>query len=409
MMSEACIAPQSGGGFLAGMLNYVDCQAQTIGETGYQALASPTSSVSLALTALLTVFIALYGIRMLMGHVPSLGETMVGILKIGIVMALASSWAAYRIIVYETVLHGPAEIVETIGAPSHLAGAEGGLVARLQWSDDRIVALSALGTGRFDPVPTTKDGIATGAPTSYTPIADDLAFGIARVAYLGSTMGALGIVRLAAGVMLALAPLFAGFLLFDATRSFFIGWARMLVAAALGALAVTVVLGVELGILEPWLANVLALRGAHYATPSAPTELLVMTLAFGLVLFAMVALATRLAFSAQAPLWLRTGATASAAGVGGWGQATASADGLRLDPTQLSRAQGTADAVAALQRRETRETGNSNRRVLALADGPNRASTGPGASSNGFVPLGQSYRRTARRVSAASIKRSRPA
>ena len=180
MMSEACIAPQSGGGFLAGMLNYVDCQAQTIGETGYQALASPTSSVSLALTALLTVFIALYGIRMLMGHVPSLGETMVGILKIGIVMALASSWAAYRIIVYETVLHGPAEIVETIGAPSHLAGAEGGLVARLHWSDDRIVALSALGTGRFDPVPTTKDGIATGAPTSYTPIADDLAFGIAR-------------------------------------------------------------------------------------------------------------------------------------------------------------------------------------------------------------------------------------
>ncbi|MBL0001850.1 MAG: type IV secretion system protein [Sphingomonadales bacterium] len=154
----------------------------------------------------MTVFIALYGIRMLMGHVPSLGETMVGILKIGIVMALASSWAAYRIIVYETVLHGPAEIVETIGAPSHLAGAEGGLVARLQWSDDRIVALSALGTGRFDPVPTTKDGIATGAPTSYTPIADDLAFGIARVAYLGSTMGALGIVRLAAGVMLALAP-----------------------------------------------------------------------------------------------------------------------------------------------------------------------------------------------------------
>ena len=57
-MSEACITPQSGSGFLAGMLNYVDCQAQTIGETGYQALASPTSSVSLALTALLTVFIA---------------------------------------------------------------------------------------------------------------------------------------------------------------------------------------------------------------------------------------------------------------------------------------------------------------------------------------------------------------
>ncbi|MBL0001432.1 MAG: hypothetical protein IPO97_11025 [Sphingomonadales bacterium] len=101
-------------------------------------------------------------------------------------------------------------------------------------------------------MPTTKDGIATGAPTSYTPIADDLAFGIARVAYLGSTMGALGIVRLAAGVMLALAPPFGAFSSLMRPAAFH----RLGTVAggrSTGALAVTVVLGVEPAFSSPGL------------------------------------------------------------------------------------------------------------------------------------------------------------
>jgi hypothetical protein len=61
--------PQSGGGFLAGRrtMSIARRKRSADGLPG----SKPTSSVSLALTALLTVFIALYGIRMLMGHVPS--------------------------------------------------------------------------------------------------------------------------------------------------------------------------------------------------------------------------------------------------------------------------------------------------------------------------------------------------
>ena len=63
-MENLCTAPSSGSGFVSGALDFIDCQAQTIGEAGYQALAQPGSTVSLALTALLTIFVALFGVRL---------------------------------------------------------------------------------------------------------------------------------------------------------------------------------------------------------------------------------------------------------------------------------------------------------------------------------------------------------
>ena len=50
-----CAAPPTGSGFLAATLAHLDCQAQNIGAAGYQALSSPGSPLSLALTALLAI------------------------------------------------------------------------------------------------------------------------------------------------------------------------------------------------------------------------------------------------------------------------------------------------------------------------------------------------------------------
>jgi len=58
-------------GFVSGVLNFTDCQAQNIGAGGYQALAAPGSTLSIVLTGLLTIFVALYGYRMLFGQTPN--------------------------------------------------------------------------------------------------------------------------------------------------------------------------------------------------------------------------------------------------------------------------------------------------------------------------------------------------
>src|SRR3546814_18701085 len=59
---------------------------------------------------------------------------------------------------------------------------------------------------------------------------DSFALGFARVIFLVSTIASFAIVRIAAALLLALAPLFVAFLLFDGTRGLFEGWAQALIA-----------------------------------------------------------------------------------------------------------------------------------------------------------------------------------
>jgi type IV secretion system protein VirB6 len=115
-MMAACRGLSPDGPFVSDMLGYVDCQAQTIGAAGYHALATPGSSASLALTGLLTLFVALFGYRMLFAQAPGIRDAVVAIVKLGIVLALATSWPAYRTILYDVALHAPAELAASAAA-----------------------------------------------------------------------------------------------------------------------------------------------------------------------------------------------------------------------------------------------------------------------------------------------------
>ena len=88
----ACPSISPGGAFLSGVLSYVDCQAQAIGQGGYQALTAPGSIVAVLLTGLLTIFVALFGYRMIMGQTPGTRDGVMALVKIGVVLALATSW-----------------------------------------------------------------------------------------------------------------------------------------------------------------------------------------------------------------------------------------------------------------------------------------------------------------------------
>ena len=290
----SCAAPPTGLGFLSGTLANLDCQAQTIGEAGYQVLASPGSPLSLALTALLAIFVAIIGIRFLSGRPLGAGEWISAVLKAGFVLALATSWPAYRTVVYDIVLKAPTEISGSIGRSAALPGSDGGLASRLQAADNGIMALVVAGSGRLD---TASRRPADAVPP---PLADDTALGIGKTLFVSSIIGSFGLLRLAGGIFLALAPLFAGFLLFEATRFLFFGWLRSLIAIAISSLGLAVVLGVELAIIEPWLSQVLALRAARIATLSAPFELLALTLAFSLTMFGVFALSLRISFASAA-------------------------------------------------------------------------------------------------------------
>ena len=422
----SCGALTANAGFVAGLLNYVDCQAQAIGSGGYQALASPGSTFSIVLTALLTLFVALFGYRMLLGRTPVLRDGVLALVKVGIVLALATGWTAYRTLIYDIAFSAPAELASDIGRPAGLPGAGGGLVWRLDNADRLIVALSTLGEGDVSataavqpappyltPGPATgvRPPVAnrTGEEARSTGLSAAFAFASARVLFLAGAAGALAALRLIAALLLALGPFFFAFLLFDGTRGLFEGWLRVLAGTALGALGAAIALGVELALIELRLANWLALRAAGYATPGAAVELMVVTLIFALALLAILVAAARVASGFRLPpVWRGVPAQLAAELRGEEGRIAIHREPA-LAAAGRSRAVSIADAVAASQRREagpivaSAGAGRSVDGVRALA----RPAAGRDAPAPPPMPLGQTYRRTRNRASPSASRRER--
>lgn len=393
------------GAFLQSALAFIDCQAQTLGAHGYQALAAPGSPLSLLLTGLLTLLIAFLGYRMLFGETPGVREGVVTVVKIGIVLALATSWGAYRTLAYDVALHGPAEIVASVGAPAGLPGAGGGLAARLQQVDNALVALNYVGPGPavIPARPQTVEGqpiTATDRSPAPPSIFGPFALGTARIVFLTATIAAFAAVRLAAGILLALGPLFIAFLLFEGTRGLFEGWVRGLVAALLGAIAVTLVLSIELALLEPCLASLIALRQAGLSICGAPSELLVTAFAFALTILAIFGMAARVTMGFQLPTVLRNLPSTAMSFTRSEERAIRiPVERQRQVPSeQLSRAAAVAEAVARIQRQEADPRLASGSRTVQATDIR-------GMPLVPATPLGQTGQRTRRRVSASAARR----
>lgn len=398
----ACPPISTGHMFLAGTLDHLDCQAQALGSLGFQSLAAPGGTAHLVLSALLTLFIALWGLRLLTGRHVDGGEVITAFLKIGIVLTLALSWPAYRTVIYDLVLHGPAEVAQGLGASGQLPGTDGGLTQRLQAADDGIVQLTMLGTGRGKSLVTDATD-STGAGFRGIALQDETTLGWSRVAFLAGTLAPLAALRLSAGLLLGLAPLFAGLLFFEATRGIFAGWLRGLALTALGSLGITIVLSAELALIEPWMAQALMLRQASYGTPAAPTELLAITGAFAVTSLLMLALLARIAFNGSVSLPQWTGMPSARARARDDAQSRSTPAHLISSHDSLSRAHVVAEAIA---RQERHLSGSPDRRIAL----PGVATSGPGAAAQAgstapTVPLGSGYRRTAHRGSAAARQR----
>ena len=393
--------------FLENVLAAVDCQAQTLGAQGYQAMAAPGSPLSLLLGGMLTIFIALIGYRMILGETPSARDGVVAFVKIGIVFALAMNWAAYRTLAFDVVFYGPASLVADIGAPAGLPGAGGGIVDRLGQVDRAIQELGRLGLGSL--MMTSRQQVDNGQAAVVTQEISDppsifspYGLGTARIVYLTATIGAFATVRLVAGLLLALGPLFIAFLLFDGTRSLFEGWVRGLLGATLGAIAVTILLSVELALLEPWLSTLVLRRRSDLLIGGAATELLVVTLAFALTLVAGLGMATRFAMTFRLPPVLRTLPSHITTGLANQAPDIRPRAERTLQPAAIhSRAAAVAEAVAQVGRREARGRDNAVATQTAILQSALQTPQGTAPQ-----PLGQQHRRRTRgRVSASAGRR----
>jgi type IV secretion system protein VirB6 len=299
-MSAVCIAPATGSEFLLTLVSYLGCQGQTIGSFGYQSISNSNAAL---VSSVFALFIAFVGLRLILGGRLSTANLLIDIIKFGFVAVLAGSWPAYKILVYDVVIQGPAEISAVIASGSGLPGSANGLFERLQSADNAMSDLILVGSGRGDPAARSLPANAEPSPEI---VSDAFGFSAGKTAFLLGVITSVGLPRLLGGILLALAPIFALLLLFRAGAGLFFGWAKLLVATCLASIIAALILSVELALLESWLSSTLALRSSRIATPEAPYEFMAMAFGFSLILAGGLFAAFKLPSAALQALQMHT-------------------------------------------------------------------------------------------------------
>ena len=236
-----------GDGVIRGVLGAVDCQTRTFAEAGYTALTSSSSGFQLALTTLLTIYVALVGYRMMFASDGARLSDAPGIaLKIGAILAMVTSWSTFQTLVFDTAAHAPLQIASIVSAP--LASGSSALAADpyngLQTAYDQLTR-SAVAFGKVAG-PVAK---AYASPEAATAEALSAASGVLFM----TSAGVVAAATLSIGVLTAIGPIFIAMFLIPATRGLFDGWVRALAASALVLLVAWLGVTILLAVLEPYL------------------------------------------------------------------------------------------------------------------------------------------------------------
>ena len=366
-------------GLVASLLATTDCQTSSLVERGYSALSSPGAATAAMLTSLMVIAVALYGYRLLLGRGLALGDVIGLAIRLGVVVLLAATWSSFQALAYDTVAREPSQIannlIVSIEAPPPLSGVQSAL--------DQIDELNVGWR--------TRAGIASplvgGAPTAA------MALNVSSFLLMISTLGLLVVSRVLLSLLLAITPLVAGFLLFDATRGLLEGWLRALTTAALLPLFVLILSAIELSILAPLLDQMAGqqARGQFELNDVTPVGLVV--LIFSLAAFASVRVAATIAGGIRLPksAWPFGDRISS--------QSTSAAAGVLLlpDMTTTTVASPVVRALEAAARRDG--TANEMRATIAALGGErDRSSRG-----------GETGRRSGNEVIFSPAKNTNPA
>jgi type IV secretion system protein VirB6 len=98
-----------------GLLGSVDCNVQGLVQAGYAALLQGPTGFAEILTALMTIYVAVIGYRLMLGRAGlSPSQFALTAVKLGVVLTLATQWSAYQTLVYRFLFDGPQQLADGI-------------------------------------------------------------------------------------------------------------------------------------------------------------------------------------------------------------------------------------------------------------------------------------------------------
>lgn len=243
-MSAACDQVAQGvGNGIAAALQAVDCVANETIASAFGRLFAPGGALVTVLTILLTLFVAWFGINLLLGRanlsVRSLTPRM---MTIGVVLTLVTSWVAYSTLVWNLAVGGPDQIAGII------TGSQGSATQVFAQKIDVVFQALQQASPQVE-------GKEVGA---FSP--EGMMWLGAMLLLLG-TVGVLVTARIALAVLVAIGPIFVVMALFESSRGLFTGWLKGLVMMALVPLFAVLGGSIMLELAVPVLAALAATPG----------------------------------------------------------------------------------------------------------------------------------------------------
>ena len=309
------------------MLASTDCFIATRVEQAYAQLLAPGGQFSAALTIALTLYVVIYGYRLVLGRSAlTLGNLVPHFIKIGVVLALVTSWPSYQRLVFDLIFAGPQQIAGAVMAQSD--GSPTNVVTSLQAQFDRItdyagdawaqrpvngdasprVPLAAAGP-QIDPTtnlpivqpsPVVASNVIAGPSALGPPQFVGIAMWVSALLMLAFSIGLLLIARVILALLLMFGPVFLAMALFPSTRGLTEGWLRVTVKFGLVPLIVLPLSAVLLSVLGRFLTDlepgpILAFRD----TPAL--AILIITIVFAIVLSQALSLTEAIAQGIRLP------------------------------------------------------------------------------------------------------------
>ena len=382
MRTDFCAAPD-GPGLAARLLADTDCQSFGLVERGYTALSQPGGPVAALLTGLLVLAVAFFGYRLLLGRGLLLVDVVSLALKIGIVLLLATSWEAWQAVAYDSFARAPVRIAAEMLTGLNATDPIIGLQAALDGLENASVGYR------------TRAGIAS--PLVGGPAAAAMTLNVSGYFLTLSILGLLVVARILLAMLLAITPLIAGFILFDATRGMAARWLAAMVTTAIVPMFVLVLAAVELSILNPMINRLLSEQAVERFENEAVTPIGLVTIIFALSMLSAVWAGSKIASGIRLPGAAKPNPA----------QETIMRENVML-PNAISEQQSSAVHIAQmLERAARREAGPAPATAGAASfmQGANATSTGSRARRDATARVDTAFAPSSKRVTLPRAQR----
>lgn len=282
----------------------VDCQSAAYVASAYEGLFGTGGGFAQALAGALTIYVAFYGYRLIIGAGSATAPDLVRRLAvIGAILALSSNWPAYQTLFVNTVTGGAEDIAAmmssaTTGRPATSAS----IAAEIDIAVDEITRLATEWSRRTPgPAAAPDSAVAIDRPAGPAGVSAVNMLWLSAILLGIGSAGVIVITKITLAFLLALGPLFLTLALFRTSRGLFEGWLRTIVAGAFVLVFTILATGGALSVVAPIIAAIARDQAAGVNDVGSVFTLLIASIIFAMLVRQVLTTTARLTAAWRLP------------------------------------------------------------------------------------------------------------